>query len=712
MNGEPGSSHWRRLGLDALFSPRCIAIVGASSDPTRIGGRPIHYALAAGFTGKMYPVNPNRGEIQGLKAYGDLSSIPEEIDLAIIAIPAAGVTAQIEAAAARGAKAAVVFSADFAESGNEGRRRQDALAQRCRELQVRVLGPNCLGVFNAAIGHTATFASFLQDSTVGGRIGLVSQSGAYAGYLATLAGSRGVGIGQWVTTGNEMDVTIADIIDHFVDDPSVAAIGCIAEGIRDGQVFLRAVERAHDAGKPLVLLKMGRTPTGAAAAESHTAALAVDDAVLEAVVSQAGALRAATSQDFLDVLYGLQFLRPLQGRRLGIVSVSGGAGVIMADAAGAQGLGVSPLPLATQQRLKAALPLGSMTNPVDITAQALNDLALVGAPIRAMLAEGGYDAVVGFFMNWLSSPVTGPKLRSVIADALQGAGHCAFVLAAIGPRDIVAEYERQGIPVFEDPTRAITALGALARMGEALRRPRIDLPESIEVPLVQGNEHDEVRAKAILARAGLAALDETLVQDPAEARAAANRIPGPVALKIVSRDLPHKTEAGGVRLGLMDGTHIEAAASEMLAEVRRRAPHARIEGLLVSPMVSDGIEMIAGTTIDPTFGSVVMLGFGGILVEFIRDVNFRYGAIEVDEAHRMIDQLQGRRILDGVRGRPPADIDALAKSVALLSRFGLANASRLRSVEINPLLVRPQGLGCVMLDALLSFHPDRGRPAC
>jgi acetate---CoA ligase (ADP-forming) len=710
MKGEPGS--WRRLGLDALFSPRRIAIVGASSDPTRIGGRPIHYALAAGFTGKMYPVNPNRSEVQGLKAYGDLSSIPEEIDLVIIAIPAAGVAAQIEAAAARGAKAAVVFSADFAEAGDDGRRRQEALAQRCRELQVRVLGPNCLGIFNAAIGHTATFASFLQDSIAGGGIGLVSQSGAYAGYLATLAARRGVGIGQWVTTGNEMDVTIADIIEHFVDDPSIAAIGCIAEGIRDGQAFLRAVERAHDAGKPLVLLKMGRTPTGAAAAQSHTAALAVDDAVLEAVVSQAGGLRAATSQDFLDILYGLQFLRPLQGRRLGIVSVSGGAGVIMADAAGAQGLSVPPLPLATRQRLKEGLPLGSVMNPVDITAQALNDLSLAGDPIRAMLAEGGYDAVVGFFMNWLSSPVIGPKLRSVIAEALQGVRHGTFVLSAIGPRDIVAEYERQGIPVFEDPTRAIAALGAMARMGEALRRPRIDLPESIEVPLVQGDEHDEVRAKAILARAGLPALDETLVQDPTEARAAASRIPGPVALKIVSPDLPHKTEAGGVRLGLMDGTRIEAAAAEMLGEVRRQAPHARIEGLLVSPMVSDGIEMIAGTTIDPTFGPVVMIGFGGIFVEFVRDVNFRYGAIGVDEAHRMIDQLQGRRLLDGVRGRPPADIDALAKSVALLSRFGLANAGRLHSVEINPLVVRPRGLGCVMLDALLSFRPDLGRAAC
>jgi acyl-CoA synthetase (NDP forming) len=709
---DPSGSEWRRLGLEALLAPRRIAVVGASSDPTRIGGRPIQYALAAGFAGEIYPVNPNRGEVQGLKAYPDLASIPEKIDLVIIAVPADAVAAIMEAAGARGAKAAVIFSAGFAESGPDGRRRQEALGQLCRNLRMRVLGPNCLGVFNAALRHTATFASFLQDSIPAGRIALVSQSGAYAGYLATLAANRGVGIGQWVTTGNEMDVGIADLIAHFAQDPSITAIGCVAEGIHDGPAFIRAVERAHDAGKPLVLLKMGRTPAGVAAAQSHTAALAADDAVLDAVVRQAGGLRVATTQDFLDVLYALQFLRPFEGRRLGIVTISGGAGVIMADAACAQQFTVPPLPLATQQRLKESNPLGSMTNPVDITAQALNELELAGAPIRAMLGEGGYDAVVGFFMNWLSSPVTGPKLRTVLADALRETRGAAFALSAIGPRDIIAEYERQGIPVFEDPTRAVAALGSMARIGEALRIPRIDAPKLVDVPLVSGDERDEVRAKAILARAGLPMLPEELVQDPARARAAANRIGGPVALKIVSPDLPHKTDGGGVRLGLEDGARVEAAAAEMLASVRRRFPNARIEGLLVSPMMSDGIEMIVGTTLDPTFGVVVMIGFGGIWVEFMQDVAFRYGVIGVDEALRMIDELKGRRILDGVRGRPPADVAALAHAVALLSRFGSANVHRLRGVEINPLLVRPRGHGCVMLDALLSFRADAEIAAC
>jgi len=700
---------WRRAGLDALFTPTRVAVVGASCDPTRIGGRPIQYALAARFAGQIYPVNPNHAQVQGLKAYPDLCSIPQQIDLAVIAVPIHAVAGQIEAAADRGAKAAVIFSSGFAESGDEGKQRQDDLRELCRRLQIRVLGPNCLGIFNAAIGHTATFASFLQnDVPAAGRIALISQSGAYASYLFTLARERGIGIGHWVTTGNEMDVTVADVIDYLADDPSVAAIGCVAEGIREGEGFRRAMERAHDAGKPFVLLKMGCTPQGAAAAESHTATLAVNDAVLDAVVKQAGGQRAATTQDFLDVIYGLQILRPLEGRRLGIVTVSGGAGVLMADAAVAHGFSVPPLPAATQQRLKERLPFGSMTNPVDISAQILNDLTLAAAPIRAMIDEGGYDAIAAFFMNWLNSPITGPKLRRILAEALQGSDRCALALVATGSRDSIEEYERQGIPVFEDPARAIATLGAMAHIGEALRRHRAEAPSLAGVPLVQGDELGEVRAKAILARAGLPVLAEVLVADPAAARAAAAGFEGPIALKIASADLPHKTDRGGVRLGLEGGNAVEEAARDMLAAMRRRCPEARIDGLLMSPMVSDGIEMIVGTNLDSTFGPVVMLGFGGIFVDVIRDVTFRYGAIGLAEAHRMIDELQGRRLLDGVRGRPPSDIDALANAVVLLARFGAANSNRLQSVEVNPLVVRPRDLGCVMLDALLTFRRDLG----
>ncbi|MDB6092184.1 MAG: acetate--CoA ligase family protein [Gammaproteobacteria bacterium] len=656
-------------------------------------------------------MNPNRAEVQGLQAYPDLHSIPGPVDLVVVAVPADLVAGSVASAGECGAKALVIFSSGFAESGEEGRQRQDVLHGLCRQYGIRALGPNCLGVFNASIGHTATFASFLQEAVpAGGRIALVSQSGAYASYVFMLAAKRGIAIGKWVTTGNEMDVNIADAIDYLIDDPATSAIGCIAEGIRDGHSFLRALEKAHDAGKPVVLLKMGRTSKGAEAATSHTAALAVDDVVLDAVVKQAGALRVATTQDLIDVLYCLQLQPPLAGRKLGIVSVSGGAGVLMADAAAAHGFSLPPLPLASRQRLEKAIPFGSMANPVDVTAQALNDLTLAGLPIRAMLAEGGYDAVVAFFMNWLCSPVTGPELRRVLAETLEGLEGCTLALAAIGPEHVIRDYERQGFPVFDDPTRAIAALGAMARIGDALRTPRSVSPLSADMPLVAGNELDEVSAKAVLARAGVPVLAETWVAGPAAAAAAASAFGGPVALKIVSADLPHKSDCGGVRLGVEGATAVETAAAEMMAVVKRRCPGARIDGLLVSPMVSDGIEMVLATHVDPVFGPVVMVGFGGILVEVMRDVVFRYGPIGPDEAYRMIDELRGRRILDGLRGRPPADLPALANSLALLSHFGWTNAERLRSAEINPLLVRPLGKGCVALDALLTFATPKALP--
>lgn len=701
---SPAPATASALGLQALLAPRSVAVIGASSDPTRIGGRPIAYALAAGFDGRLHPVNPSRDSIQGLPCHRSVAAIPEPIDLAVVAVPAAGVLAEIEAAAAKGARAAVVFSAGFAELGEAGRESQQALVRRCRALGLRLLGPNCLGVFNAAIGHTATFGSFLQQMpSRNGRIALVSQSGAYASYLFSMAAERGIEIGQWVTTGNEADITIAEVIDHMAGDPAVTAIGCAAEGIRDGARLLAALEKARSTGKPVVLIKMGRTAAGAEAAKSHTAALAVDDAVFDAVVRQAGALRVANTQDMLDLLYALQTRPPLGGRKLGIVSVSGGAGVLMADAAADSGLEVPPLPAAVQDRLQRDNPFGAMTNPIDVTAQSMNDMALVHDPVRALLAEGGYDAVVGFFMGWLASPVTGPKLRAVLAEALEGFGDRTIALAATGAREVFADFARHGMLVYDDPTRAVAALGRMAEIGEMLRRPPRAQPLLDGVPLLAGDEADEVRAKAILARAGLPVLDERAAATAAEAGRQAGAIGGPVALKVVSADLPHKSDVGGVRLGLSGAAAVETAAAEMLDTIGRLRPDARIDGFLVSPMLDDGVEMIVGVHADLVFGPVTMVGFGGVLVEVLRDVAFAHGAVTEEEALAMVMGLRGFRLLAGVRGRPPCDVDALCRAIAVLSRFGAANAGRYAGIEINPLLVGPAGRGCVMLDALVTL---------
>jgi acyl-CoA synthetase (NDP forming) len=693
----------RFAGLHALLAPQSVAIVGASNDPGRVGGRPVSYALAAKFQGRLYPVNPNRDVIQGIPCYRTLDAVPEEIDLAIIAVPAISALSELEAAAQRGAKAVVVFSSGFAEVGEEGLARQTVLAQRCRELGMRMLGPNCLGVFNAAIGHTATFGSFLQQSPPQeGRVALVSQSGAFASYLFSMASERGIRITRWVTTGNEADVTVADVIEYLAEDPSIAVIGCAAEGIRDGTHLIAALEKARAAGKPVVIIKMGRTRAGADAAKSHTAALAVDDAVFDAVVRQAGAQRVADTQELLDLLYALQTRSPLIGCKLGIVSMSGGAGVLMVDAAIDSGLEVPPLPIEISSRLKNSNPFGSMTNPIDVTAQAMNDMDLVRQPLREMLNGGEYDAVAAFFMNWLSSPVTGPRLREVLAEVLADTGDRTIALVATGPHETFAEFTRNGLLVFDEPSRAIATLGRMAEIGELLRRPPRSSPSLDGVPFLAGDEVDEVRAKAFLARAGIPVQEEHAAATPGDAAWAAETLGLPIALKIVSRDIPHKTDVGGVQLGLVGAAAVENAAAAMLDSVARLRPEVRVDGFLVSPMVDDGIEMIAAVHVDPVFGPITMVGFGGVLVEVLRDVAFAYGAVSEDEAKAMLQGLRGYPLLDGLRGRPPADIPALGQAIAALSRLGAVNAGHFISIEINPLVVRPKGKGCVMLDALIT----------
>lgn len=690
--------------LQTLFAPASIAVVGASSDPTRIGGRPIQYALKAGFKGAIYPVNPTRDQLQGLTCYPALDALPGPIDLVIVAVPASQVLATLEAAARQGATAAVVFSAGFAEMGGEAVEAQADLHRRARDLGLRVLGPNCLGLYNARLGHTPTFASFLLEPvTPGGRLGLVSQSGAFGSYLFMLANRRGLGIAQWASTGNEMDVSVPDVIAHYAGDPSVATIGCVMEGVRDGRRLMAALSVARRAGKPVVLMKCGRTSAGAQAASTHTASLAVHDEVLDAAVRQAGACRAGTMDELLDVLYGLEVRGPLGGNALGIVSVSGGAGVIMADAATAHGLRLPPMPPALQDELKRANPLATFANPIDITAQALNDISLVERPVGAMLGDAGYDAVAAFFMNYLASPVVGARMRAALGSALAHAGRGTLALVGTLTDALAAEYRAQGILAFEDPARAVATLGALARIGAALGAPERPAPRLGDMPLLDGTEADEAAAKAILARAGIPRLPEVLAGDPGDAGRAAGEIGGPVALKIVSADLPHKTDAGGVRLGLVGRQAVEEAAREMIRSVSRHSPHAKLEGFLVSPMAAGVADLIAAVHADPAFGPVLMVGLGGVFVEVIADTAFRVGAIGDDDARAMLDELRGRKVLDGWRGQPPADVDALAATLSRLSIFGEANAGRFATIEVNPLLALPAGQGAVMLDALISF---------
>ncbi|CEJ14534.1 succinyl-CoA synthetase subunit beta [bacterium YEK0313] len=687
-------------GIDAILAPRSVAIVGASADPVRIGGRPIRYYKLGGFAGGLYPINPNRAEIQGLKAYASLADVPDGLDCVVVAVPPDLALPALGAAAAKGARGAVIFTANYAEAGPEGLRRQQELVETARAHGMRLLGPNCLGVYNAATGHAATFGSFLEgERAAPAPIGIVGQSGAYASYIYVLLRKRGLDAARWLATGNEADITVADAIAHMAADDGVKVIAAYVEGVKDGPAFLAALGMARAAAKPVVLIKVGRSEGGAAAAMSHTASLAGDDKVFDALVRQAGGFRTHTTEEMVDVTEALARRGPLAGNRLGILTISGGAGVLMTDDAADRGLVLPPLPAATQARLKADNPLGSFTNPVDFTAQAVNDLNLVGHALRAILEDGGVDAVAGFVMTWVASPATGERLQAVLGEAMRGYEDRVMALAASGPDHVLAAYRAKGFILNEDPSRVIATLAALAAIGRMLREPAAPAVGLDDMPRLTGTETTEAAAKAFLVKAGLQALPEEVAATPDAAAAIAARLGRPVALKIVSADIAHKSDAGGVALGIAPDD-VAARSRAMLAAVAAAAPDARIDGILVGPMAGDGVELIVAARTDPVFGPVVMVGAGGVFVEVMRDVVFRAAPVDEAGARAMIDALKGRALLAGLRNRPAVDVAAAARAIAALSRVAAANAGSFDTIEINPLLVRAGD--AVMLDALIT----------
>ena len=688
--------------LTALLHPRSIAIIGASDDPARIGGRPLAYTRDAGFAGHIFPVNPRRATVQGLPAFPTVAEVPEPVDTAIVAVPAPAVVETAEACAAAGVKAVVVFSAGFAETGGEGRRRQDALTAVARASGMRIVGPNCLGIYNSANGFYATFTTTLEAAhPVPGGVGLVSQSGAYGSHLSLLATRRRIGIRFFVTTGNECDVDVAETIGWLARHPDISVIVAYVEGVADRDRLLASLATARERGKPVVLQKVGRTEIGADAVRSHTATLAGSDAVYDGVFRQFGVHRARDAEEMLDVAYAASFGAFPASRRVALMSISGGVGVQMADEAVACGLEVTPMSDRAQARLKAQLPYASPRNPVDITAQAFNDLDLIRSNLDVVLEEDAYDAIVAFFTFVAAAEAMVEPVREILQDARRRHPDRLLVLSIVGPPDVVQHYEAAGCPVFEDPSRAVRAVAALVRLAESFERPAAAPPGVSPAEALPPAPVGEALASRIFSDAGLPMVASRLCATAGDATEAAAALGFPVALKIASPDIAHKSDVGGVALDLDTPEAVAEAFAAVTDKARGARPRARVDGVLVSPMVRHGVEMILGVQHDPTFGPVVMCGLGGVFVEVLADVSFRPAPFDAAEAHRMLRELQGYPLLAGARGRPPADVDALAAALAALSRFAAAHAERLESAELNPLVVRPAGHGVVALDALI-----------
>ena len=691
-----------RRPLSKLLGPKSVAIIGASDNHTRIGGRPLYYLLNGAFEGPVYPVNANRETVQGVKAYKSILDVPGPVDAVVVAVPAEVVVQTIEDCATKGVGAAVVFSSGFAEQDERGAAWQEQLTEISHRTGFRLLGPNCLGVFNAKTGWLATFTTSVEQYPVQpGPIAIASQSGAFGSHLYTVAAKRGIRCTYWVTTGNESDVELSECISYYAQSDEVKVIAVYAEGVRNGPGLRDALALAYKNNKPVIFQKVGRSGAGAEAAASHTASLAGSDAVYEALFRQYGVFRVDSIEELLDIALACQAGAMPKGDKIGLLTISGGAGVQMADTAEACGLNVAPMPEDQQKYLKELIPFAGVRNPVDVTAQALNDLTLIKKFMESMMDEGGYDAVVAFFTVVAGSKMLSDQLIETLRDIRQKYADAPMILSIVAPEDIVRNYEAEGYTILEDPARAVRAAAALVHFVMAFERGHGAPPPALPSTAKRAPEGSvgEAEARNILASAGIPMAGTHLATTADEAVTAWKSIGGPTAMKIVSPEILHKTEIGGVKLGVDGAEEVTAAFDAIMAAGKSHHPDANIEGVIVSEMVTGGVETVLGVINDPVFGPAVMFGLGGVFVEVLGDVTFRLAPFGVDEAHRMINEIKGIKMLHGARGTPLADIDALADALVKLSVFAAANADRFSSIDVNPFIVKESG--AVAVDALI-----------
>lgn len=692
-----------REGLQAMLEPTSVAMIGASEDPGRIGGRPLRYLKDAGFKGEVYPVNPKRDVVQGLKAYASVKDIGKPVDCAIIAVPARIVADTLRECAEAGVKAAIVFSSGFSEIGGDGEAMQQELTDISKETGLRVVGPNCLGVLSFNSRFFATFSSTGdQGYPEAGNLAIISQSGAYGTHLFAVASGHGLGVSHVITTGNECDVTVAECIEWAAENDDVKVIAAYAEGIKNGPALIKALSKARAAGKPVIFMKVGRSAEGAAAAASHTASLAGADQIYQAVFDQYGVFRANTTEEMIDAAYACTAGIYPRGKRIGLVTISGGVGVQMADYSNMMGLDVAPMPLDAQKRLKEKLPFASALNPVDTTAQFFNDMSLVSENFNIMLEEGKYDITVAFFtMAAASSFVIEPLLKELDGIRKRFPDRL-IILSLMGPDEVVQRYRDAGYLTFEEPCRAIAAAAGLTVFGASFdKSATASLNGSDKPSEIPDRALSEWESRAILAASGVPMGEARFAATADEAADAANSFAQPVAMKINGPDIAHKTEVGGVELGVGSPEDAKRVYGELVERVKKAAPQSHPDGVIVAPMTTGGVEVILGVQVDPVFGPAVMFGLGGIFTEVFEDVAFRMAPFDRNEALSMISQIKGVKLLEGVRGRPACDIDALADALVALSQFAASNADALSSVDVNPCLVMPKGKGIVALDALV-----------
>ncbi len=663
--------------LDAVFRPRSVAVIGASTVPGKLGHDILHNLIQAGFSGPIYPINPKADEVLGLPAFKQIADVPSPPDLAVVVIPAKAVAGAIEQCGQAGVKGAIVITGGFAEAGPDGEKLQEELVQTARRYGVRLIGPNCQGVNNP---HHKLCASWPLLTSPGG-MAFISQSGTVGAALMDWASQEQLGVSAFVSLGNRADIDEADAIDYFNEDPHTRVIALYIEGIKRPIYFQDALAGAQ---KPVVILKAGRTAQGRLAAESHTKSLAGSDAVYEAIFRKYKVHRAETIEELYDFAKTLAYYPKPPGRRLLNITSSGGAAILAIDAAEKLGFEVPPPSPVLQAKLREIVPAHcAVGNPVDLTGDVMSDPGLYAKVIDAARVE--YDNLVVIFGDPVpgASQIVTPGLPELVI----------FMGGADVERREVPLMHQRGVPVFPTPERALAALHQFFRFEPVPEKAAEDVmtpPPAPGLTLMPPGE-----TAALLARFGIPVAACPLATTADEAVALAAEFGGPVVLKIASPDLPHKTDVGGVRLHLTTEAEIREEVDDLFKTVLMHSPNARLDGVTVSPMAKPGgLETIVGVFTDPQYGATMMFGLGGIFTEIYHDVQFCLLPANDQEFRQMIRSIRGYPLLSRARGQVPKDEEALLEIMKALARVATANP-QLDQIELNPLLVYDRGVFAV-----------------
>ena len=697
-----------RVGIERLLRPRSVAVVGASDKPGALGASVIANLDRNGFAGEVYPINPNRETIAGRPCLPHIAELPDGVDVAVLAIPRAGVLPAVRELAARGVGAAVIFSAGFAEGGEAGLAEQQEIAAIAAEAGMVIEGPNCLGLVNHLSGAPLTFVETRVSPPAPGQrgIGIVSQSGAMAAVLGTVFQARDLGLTVSVSTGNEAASGVEDYVEWLVEEPGTQVIAMIVEQFRKPARFLAAARAAHAAGKTIVLLHPGRSGAARESAATHTGAMAGDYDLMRLLVAGAGVVFAETLEELADIAEIAARCPMLPEAGVAVLGESGAFKALMLDLAENLALSLPALGDADSPALRAALPdFVGVSNPLDMTAQGLVEPDLYARTLTALLGDARIGTVVMGIIQ--TDPVTtGIKVPPLLRALGEGAGK-AVIFAGLDegapiPAADVAALRALSVPYFPSPERALRAVARLVArtapvMTDDAAGPMLDLP-------MAGGVVPEYCAKALLAKAAFVFPVAQLATDMAGAQAAAAAIGYPVVLKAQSPQLSHKSDAGGVAVGIADVGALAAAWERMTADVGAYLPGVALDGILVEAMGARGLEMIVGARRDPDWGAAVLVGFGGVQAEILKDVTLVAPGTTREKIVAAIRGLRSGALLDGWRGGPRLDVDALAALVERLAAVMQANAD-VREIDLNPVILYPQGQGAVALDALMLVDP-------